>query len=143
MHKLIAALVSFSVITSAIFLPSCDLNERRSQLRLVKKSVKIYHLADGRTCYKDPITDIWYWLSIPDVDGGKPTFYISDKSINANTEFPSGVIWSLMTEGKKAIEPETKQLEEVEKYSFDYEVLTDELGNPANSDQTDDTHENS
>lgn len=113
----------------SVFLNGCE-EPRRHRRHLQKKSVKVYHLHDGRYCYHDDF-GLWYWLILNNsaTSSSGPSYY-SGSSVR-----PSGYSWAPISSGGSRVEPDTKEIQtitETEPASVIEETITcDDRGCPA------------
>lgn len=73
------------LVVLVILLSVAACEERRSR-RAVKRNVNVYHLADGRTCYHDNGSDLWFWLYIANANGSP--YYYSPVPVNVGSTPP-------------------------------------------------------
>lgn len=107
-------------------------NHRNRKSHKIEK-VHVYHLNDGRRCYYDSDTMLWYWLILG--DSGSSTYYTGSESR------PAGYVWSTVrgpinenTERSSFVSPDAKEVENISFYEpdamYEQELVVDERGYP-------------
>ncbi len=99
-----------------------------------KKQVKVYHLHDGRYCYQDTDTMLWYWLLFSN-NGGTHNYYTGTYSGSMR-----GVSWSTVDRVNPSLtqskleQPEEQELTELAIDSpesiMEETVVCDNMGSP-------------
>lgn len=109
------------LIGSIIFSSGCQ-----SRYKHYKQRKTVYRLHDGRQCYYDSSSDLWFWLYMTNSSGNN--YYIG------NEIRPSGYSWQTVSYDGKNIIPDQKEIQEIEilepENIIDQEIVVDERGLP-------------
>lgn len=124
-------ILSVLLICSLAFVPACDKSNHNRRHKHQKKHVKVHHLENGRYCYFDDNTHLWYWLVLHNsTDTKRSDYYYTSSGSNVSASVrPSGYTWvSVKDPENKFIEPEENEIDNNE-FIIEEEIVVDEYGN--------------